>query len=158
MMTLLQFPTLGVRKDSGSFVRLIHRAAEVSMFYRLAADAVVFAHLLFILFVLCGGLLVLRWRRLAWLHLPAVAWGMAVEFFHLYCPLTPLENHLRQAAGESGYGGGFIEHYLLALIYPSGLTPSIQLVLGTLVLGLNLAVYLGLVLRRSRGWRAERRG
>lgn len=120
------------------------------MFYRLAADAVVFSHLLFILFVLCGGLLVLRWHGLAWLHLPAVAWGMAVEFFHLYCPLTPLENRLRQAAGESGYSGGFIEHYLLPLIYPSGLTPSIQWVLGSLVLVLNLAVYLGLVLRRRR--------
>ena len=128
------------------------------MFYRLAADAVVFSHLLFILFVLCGGLLVLRWNWLAWLHLPAVTWGMAVEFFHLYCPLTPLENRLRRAAGESGYNGGFIEHYLLPLIYPSGLTPSIQWVLGGLVLVLNLAVYLGLVLRQNRDWRSARRG
>ncbi|HLD67321.1 MAG TPA: DUF2784 domain-containing protein [Pseudomonas sp.] len=128
------------------------------MFYRLAADAVVFSHLLFILFVLCGGLLVLRWHWLAWLHLPAVTWGMAVEFFHLYCPLTPLENRLRQAAGESGYSGGFIEHYLLPLLYPSGLTPSIQLGLGALVLVLNLAVYLGLVLRQNRDWRSARRG
>jgi len=112
------------------------------MLYRLGADGVVLVHLLFIVFVLFGGLLVLRWRWLMALHLPAVAWGMAVEFLHLYCPLTPLENHLRQAAGQQGYEGGFIEHYLIPLIYPRGLTAEMQLGFGAVVLVLNVAVYL----------------
>ena len=111
------------------------------MAFRLAADAVVLVHLLFILFVLFGGLLVLRWRWVMALHLPAVAWGAAVEFLHLYCPLTPLENQLRQAAGQQGYDGGFIEHYLIPLIYPRGLTAEMQLGFGAVVLVLNIAVY-----------------
>lgn len=111
------------------------------MAYRLSADALVLVHFAFILFVLFGGFLVL-WRRwLAWLHLPAVAWGMLVEFTGWICPLTPWEQALRAKAGESGYGGGFIEHYLLALIYPAGLTPAIQTVLGGLVMIANLGVY-----------------
>ena len=112
------------------------------MFYRIAADGLVSFHLLFILFVLFGGLLVLKWRRLIWLHLPAATWGVAVEVFHLECPLTRWENLFRQAAGQGGYGEGFIEHYLIPLIYPAGLTPTIQLGLGALVLLLNLTVYL----------------
>ncbi|WP_338525143.1 DUF2784 domain-containing protein [Pseudomonas batumici] len=114
------------------------------MFYRIAADGLVSFHLLFILFVLFGGLLVLKWRRLIWLHLPAATWGVAVEVFHLECPLTRWENLFRQAAGQGGYGEGFIEHYLIPLIYPAGLTPTIQLGLGALVLLLNLTVYLHL--------------
>jgi hypothetical protein len=117
------------------------------MTYRIAADAVLLLHLAFILFVVVGGLLVLQWPRLALLHLPAVVWGVTVEFLHLICPLTPLENRLRLAAGEQGYDGGFIEHYLVPLIYPAGLTPGIQLWLGTLVLLLNLVPY-GLLLNR----------
>jgi hypothetical protein len=120
------------------------------MLLRLAADAVVLVHLLFILFVLGGGLLVLRWPRLALLHLPAAAWGATVELLHLYCPLTPLENRLRQAAGQAGYDGGFVEHYLIPLIYPAGLTPQIQLWLGALVLAINLPVYLWLLWRLLR--------
>lgn len=120
------------------------------MLYRLAADAVVLLHLGFILFVLLGGLLVLRWPRLAWLHLPAAAWGMVVEFLHLYCPLTPLENHFRQAAGDLGYDGGFIEHYLIPLIYPAGLTEATQIVLGLAVLAINLPPYLLLARRLLR--------
>ena len=120
------------------------------MLARLAADAVVLLHLGFILFVLLGGLLVLRWPRLVWLHLPAAAWGMAVEFLHLYCPLTPLENHFRQAAGELGYDSGFIEHYLIPLIYPAGLTEAIQIGLGLAVLAINLPPYLLLARRRLR--------
>jgi cobalamin synthase len=111
------------------------------MLFRVGADAVVLVHLLFILFVLFGGLLVLRWRWLVALHIPAVTWGAMVEFAHLYCPLTPLENRLRQAAGQSGYEGGFIEHYLIPIIYPRGLTEQMQLGFGAVVLALNLAVY-----------------
>ncbi|WCD78969.1 DUF2784 domain-containing protein [Pseudomonas sp. TUM22785] len=123
------------------------------MLYRIAADAVVLFHLGFILFVLLGGLLVLRWPKLALLHLPAACWGVAVEWLHLICPLTPLENSLRRAAGEQGYEGGFIEHHVLPVIYPAGLTPGIQLWLGGIVVGLNLLVYgvlLVRLLRRAR--------
>lgn len=120
------------------------------MLLRLAADAVVLVHLLFILFVLGGGLLVLRWPRLALLHLPVAAWGVAVELLHLYCPLTPLENRLRQAAGQAGYDGGFVEHYLIPLIYPAGLTPQTQLWLGALVLAINLPVYFWMLWRLLR--------
>ena len=108
---------------------------------RLAADAVLVVHLLFVLFVLLGGLLVLHWRALAWLHLPAALWGAVVELCRLQCPLTPLENALRRAAGEQGYSGSFVEQYLLPLIYPAGLTPGVQLLLGVLVLAVNGAIY-----------------
>jgi hypothetical protein len=111
------------------------------MIPRLAADAVVLLHLVFIVFVLFGALPVLRWPRLALLHVPAASWGVAVELLHLYCPLTPLENRLRQAAGEAGYSSGFVEHYLIPLIYPAGLTPQIQLWLGALLLAINLPAY-----------------
>jgi hypothetical protein len=111
------------------------------MLYRFAADGLVLFHLLFIVFVLFGGLLVLKWRAVAWWHVPAAAWGMAVEFFHLPCPLTDWENRLRHAAGHSGYGGGFIEHYIWPVIYPTGLTPTIQNWLALGVLLVNLLVY-----------------
>ncbi|PHN24958.1 DUF2784 domain-containing protein [Pseudomonas sp. ICMP 561] len=120
------------------------------MLYRLGADAVLVVHLLFIVFVLFGGLLVLRWRWVMVLHIPAMLWGAVVEFFHLYCPLTPLENALRVRAGGEGYEAGFIEHYLVALIYPAGLTPQIQLWLGAIVVVSNLAVYCWLVIRLWR--------
>ncbi|PHN18529.1 DUF2784 domain-containing protein [Pseudomonas sp. ICMP 460] len=115
------------------------------MLYRLAADSLVLFHLSFILFVLFGGLLALKWRPVLWLHLPAVAWGIAVEMLHLPCPLTRWENLFRHLAGQDGYGGGFIEHYILALIYPAGLTPNIQLMLGTVVVVINIAVYVRLI-------------
>ncbi|KPC32970.1 Uncharacterized protein ABJ99_1823 [Pseudomonas syringae pv. cilantro] len=121
------------------------------MVYRVAADAVVVFHLVFILFVLFGGLLVLRKPWLALLHIPAIVWGSAVEFLHLYCPLTPLENALRSQAGEQGYDGGFVEHYLIPLIYPAGLTPDIQLWLGAVVVVLNVAAY-GVLLVRYGAW------
>jgi hypothetical protein len=123
------------------------------MFFRLAADAVVVVHLLFIVFVLFGGLLVLRWRWLVILHVPALVWGAVVEFFHFYCPLTPLENALRSQAGTQGYDGGFIEHYLIPLIYPAGLTPQIQLWLGGIVVLCNVLVYSWLAGRRW--WRRK---
>jgi hypothetical protein len=119
------------------------------MLYRLAADAVLAAHLAFVLFVVCGGLLVLRTPRLAWLHLPAVAWGAYVELSGSICPLTPLEVTLRRGAGEAGYGGDFIEHYLVSLIYPAGLTRELQMALGAAALLLNLIVYFILWRRRS---------
>ena len=117
-----------------------------------AADLVVVLHLAFILFVVAGGLLVLRWPRLAWAHLPVVAWGAGIELIGWICPLTPLENALRRAAGQAGYAGGFIEHYLMPLIYPAGLTREIQLALGLFVLVVNLAIYTVVALR----WRRSR--
>ncbi|MDH1538309.1 DUF2784 domain-containing protein [Pseudomonas chengduensis] len=117
------------------------------MLWRMAADALVLVHLSFILFVLLGGLLLLRWPRLIWLHLPAVAWGIVVECLHLGCPLTPWENQMRRMAGQAGYEGGFIEHYLIPLIYPAGLTPRIQLWLGAIVVLVNLVVYAWLIWR-----------
>ena len=117
---------------------------------RLAADAVLLAHLLFIVFVVAGGLLVLRWPRLAILHLPAAAWGVAIEATGGLCPLTTLENRLRGAAGEAGYPGGFVEHYLLPVVYPAGLDRRVQLLLAGAVLAINAAIYGWLLWRRRR--------
>jgi hypothetical protein len=116
---------------------------------RIAADLLVVLHALFIVFVVAGGLLALRWPRAAAVHLPCAIWGALIEFTGGVCPLTPLEQSLRAAAGQAGYRGGFIEHYLLPVIYPSGLTPAVQGVLGVLVIVVNLLVY-GLVLYRRR--------
>ena len=102
---------------------------------------VVGLHLLFVLFVVAGGFLVLRWRPVMLLHLPAAIWGALIEFKGWICPLTPLENWLRRRGGQAGYGGGFVEHYLLPILYPSGLTRPVQIVLGGLVLAINLGVY-----------------
>ncbi len=126
------------------------------MIDRVLADAVLVLHLAFIAFVVLGGFVVLRRPRLAWLHLPAAAWGAATEFLGIICPLTPLENRLRAQGGEAGYGGGFIEHYLTALIYPGWLTREVQSLLGALVIAINVAVYLRLgsgacALRGSKG-------
>jgi len=119
--------------------------------YRLLANGVVVVHALFIVFVVLGGFLAWRWRWVAALHLPCAAWGVLIEFRHWVCPLTPLENHLRAKAGAQGYEGGFIEHYLLPVIYPGGLTPRSQLVIGTAALAVNLFAYGVLVRRRLRG-------
>lgn len=120
------------------------------MIYRILADVVLILHLAFVLFVVLGGLLVLRWPRLAWLHVPAATWGVLVALVGWPCPLTPLENHLRQLGGQSGYGGGFIEHYIVGLIYPSGLTRELQMGLGAMVLVINLVVYTLMIRRRIR--------
>lgn len=118
------------------------------MIWRLAADLVLVLHGLFILFAVFGGLLVL-WRRwLVWLHLPAMAWAALVVTLGWFCPLTPLEVRFREMAGDAGYPGGFIEHYLVPLIYPPGLTRGLQVVLGLLVVAINAVVYT-LVLRRK---------
>ncbi len=111
------------------------------MQYHLWADMMVFLHAAFVLFVLFGGLAVLRWRRLAWLHLPAAVWGVFIELVGWICPLTYLENHLRRLGGEAGYGGTFIEQYIEPILYPLGLTRHTQLLFGLSVLLLNLAIY-----------------
>lgn len=121
------------------------------MLYRLLANAVVVIHGLFIVFVIAGGFLAWRWRWVVALHLPCAAWGVLIEYRHWVCPLTPLENHLRAKAGAQGFEGGFIEHYLLPAIYPGGLTPRSQLVLGTAALAVNLVAYGVLARRLLRG-------
>jgi hypothetical protein len=113
----------------------------------LLADAVLVLHALFIAWVVAGGLAVWRWPRLAWLHLPTLIWGVWIEFSGAICPLTPLEQSLRRAAGQAGYQGGFIEHYLTAAIYPEGLTPGVQAALGAVLLAINLALYALVALR-----------
>lgn len=117
------------------------------MVYRALADAVFALHLGFIAFAVLGAFCVLRYPRLAWLHVPAALWAALIEFAGWICPLTPLENALLRRAGESGYDEGFVAHYLIPLIYPAGLTPRIQLALGLGVLGLNAALYAGILLR-----------
>jgi hypothetical protein len=119
------------------------------MLYRFLADLVVVLHLGFVLFVVLGGLFALRWPRSAWFHLPAAIWGAGIEFFQGICPLTPLENHLRQLGGEAGYSGGFVEHYVLPVLYPAGLNQNLQLGIGSFVILLNVAVYT-VVWRRRR--------
>lgn len=106
-----------------------------------AADAVLVAHLVFIAFVALGGLLVVWRSRVAWLHVPALAWGIWIEVTHGICPLTPLENRLRAAAGEQAYGASFIEHYLMLLIYPPGLQPRHQLWIATVLVAVNVVLY-----------------
>lgn len=118
------------------------------MLYGALADLVVVIHLAFVAFVVFGGLLVLRHARLAWVHIPAALWGVLIEFTGGICPLTPLENSLRVRGGEGGYSGGFIDHYLIPLLYPSGLTRNTQIVLGSLALALNFAVYAIFLARR----------
>lgn len=120
------------------------------MLYRLLADAVLLLHLAFILFVVFGALLVWRFRQLAWLHMPAVIWAGVIQFTGGVCPLTPLENHLRRLGGEVGYAGGFIEHYLLPVIYPPGLTHEMQVALGFAVIVINGLAYGWLLFRARR--------
>ena len=109
--------------------------------YNVLANAIVLAHFLFIAFVVGGGLLVIRWPRIAFVHLPAAVWGAVVEIFGWVCPLTPLENHFRFLAGDSSYGGDFIARYLIPIIYPENLTTTIQQVLGGLVIAVNIIFY-----------------
>ena len=120
------------------------------MLYRLLADAVAVVHCAFVVFVVAGGLLALRWPRVLWVHAPAAVWGALIEFAGWICPLTPLENELRRRGGEAGYAGGFIERYLLPVIYPAQLTRTTPMVLGALVLAVNVAVYAVVIRRRER--------
>lgn len=120
------------------------------MLHLMAANAVLLVHLLFICFVALGALVVTRRPRLALLHVPAAAWGVMVEAMGWYCPLTDLENALLLRAGRSGYEGSFLEHYLLAVVYPEGLTRDAQLVLAAAVLFINGGIYGWMVARRFR--------
>ena len=117
------------------------------MIFSLAADLVVLIHLAFIVFVVFGGLLLIRWRWLGMLHIPALIWALLLEFNSWVCPLTPLENRLRALAGADAYTAGFIEHYVMPVIYPPGLTPTIQLFLGGALLVINALVYVYVIKR-----------
>ena len=112
------------------------------MAFRALADTTVVLHLGFVLFVVLGGLIVARWRRVAWVHLPAAAWAAWVEFADWVCPLTPLENWLREQGGGTTYSSSFIEHYLLPILYPESLSRELQWVLGGAVLVINAFVYI----------------
>ncbi len=120
------------------------------MIYRALADLILVVHFAFVLFVVLGGLLVLRWRWIAFLHIPAAIWGVLIEYTGGICPLTPLENALRRSGGEAGYSGGFIQHYIQPLLYPAGLTRGTQMVLGSLALAVNLTAYGVVIARRNR--------
>ena len=120
------------------------------MGYRLIADLIVLLHLVFVLFVVLGGLLALRWPRVKWWHLPAVAWGAVVEFTGWICPLTPLENWFRARSNQAAYDSDFVVEYVLPVLYPASLTRPTQVVLGTMVLCVNAGVYLMLWRRRMR--------
>jgi len=119
------------------------------IFHWLATAVVVF-HMAFVAFVVVGGFLALRWRSLVWLHVPAAVWGALIEFGGWTCPLTPLEHALRARAGEAGYRGGFIEHYILRALYPNGLTRTIQWILGTGVIAINVVAYTLIIRQRRR--------
>ena len=117
----------------------------------IAADILVTLHLAFIVFVMLGGMLLLKWPRLIFLHLPAVIWGTLVELQGWLCPLTPLEQHFRMLAAETGYSGGFIQHYLLPIIYPAGLTRDVQTILAASVIATNLVIYTVIYVKYRRG-------
>jgi len=119
------------------------------MLYATIANLLMIVHFLFVLFVILGGLLLFRWPRVAYVHLPAAAWGVLIELNHWICPLTPVEQSMRRAAGGEGYTGGFIDHYMTLLLYPEGLTPEIQWVLGAIVLLANAAIYGSWLLKRK---------
>jgi hypothetical protein len=123
------------------------------MLFRSLADLVVVAHLAFVAFAVLGGLAALKWPRVAWFHLPAVAWAALIEYAGWICPLTPLENALRRAGGQAGYAGGFVERYLVPVLYPADLTRAVQIGLGMAVLLLNALVYWQV----ARGRRRARR-
>lgn len=128
------------------------------MIYRALADLTLLLHGLFVVFVVLGGFLALRWPRVAWAHVPAAAWGALIELQGWVCPLTPLENRFRRLGGEAGFGGGFLEHYVVPVLYPPGLTREIQVWLGVAVVALNLGVYGWILWRRGheRGSRPPR--
>src|SRR5262245_8541034 len=111
------------------------------MLYKLAANTLALIHFAFILFVVLGGLLLLKWPKLVWVHIPAAVWGALIEFAGWYCPLTSMENAMLRRAGEAGYTGGFVAHYIFRLIYPAGLTRGLEIAIGAFVLVVNVSVY-----------------
>jgi Protein of Unknown function (DUF2784) len=119
------------------------------MIAKIAADLIVVIHFAFIVFVIFGGFLVLKWGKVSILHIPCVLWGVLIEFRGWICPLTPLEHHFREAAGGAGYSGGFINNYLMPIIYPEGLTQGMQIALGVIVLAVNLLVYGVVLVKRA---------
>ena len=119
------------------------------MLAKVSADLLVAVHFAFIVFVVLGGFLVLKWGKVAILHIPCVLWGGLVEFSGWICPLTPLERYLREAAGGAAYSGGFIDHYIMPLVYPTGLTREMQISIGIIILLVNLCLY-GMVLLNHR--------
>lgn len=121
------------------------------MGYRLAADTMMIAHLLYIVFVIVGGFLAFRARRVLWLHVPAVLWAIYVQYVGRVCPLTTWEKGFRDLAGEAGYEGGFVEHYIVPIIYPPDMPVAMHLVLGTLVILINAGVYAALIAHARRG-------
>ena len=125
--------------------------------YGILADIVVWVHLAFVIFVVAGASLAIWWRRMLWLHLPAVFWAIWIEFSGKLCPLTPLENWLRIRAGQGEYRGGFVEHYLMPVLYPAGLTRNIQILMGLLVIIINLALYGPIIFQLWRKKKNERR-
>ncbi|HEV7784247.1 MAG TPA: DUF2784 domain-containing protein [Thermoanaerobaculia bacterium] len=124
------------------------------MIYRILTDLLVAFHLGFVFFVCLGGLFVLRWPRMIWLHLPAAIWGAIVEWTQTVCPLTTLENHLRHLRGQAGYINGFIEYHITRVLYPDGLTKSMQIALGVFVVLLNAGGYVVVFWLRRRRPRA----
>ena len=127
------------------------------MTWSLLADSLVVLHFAFTAFVIFGGFLTWRWPQIAFLHLPALAWGCWVEVSHSICPLTPLENHFRHLGGEAGYRGGFLAHYLVRVLYPPGLTWHIQWKLAAALMAINVIAYWGLVRRFRSTARLKRR-
>lgn len=119
------------------------------MIYRLAADLVLVTHFAFIILVVCGALVVIRYPRFAWMHVPAASWGAFVELSGQICPLTYLENFLRMQAGQDGYSVSFVEQYILPLVYPAGLTRNLQYLLGGLVVGINVIIYASILIRKK---------
>ena len=120
------------------------------MVYGVLTDVVVGVHFAFVLFVVLGGLFVLRWKLWAWIHIPCVLWGALNEFWGWVCPLTPLENWLRQSGGEAAYANSFVEHYILPILYPGELTRGLQILLGLVVIAINVGVYGWLWSRRRK--------
>jgi len=120
------------------------------MLFRILADCLVVLHGCFVVFVVLGGLLALKWPRAAWIHVPACIWGALIEFQGWICPLTPLENRLRVLAGQAGYDGGFVQHYILPVLYPAGLTQETATLLGLFVVVVNVAVYACVVVKVRR--------
>ncbi len=122
----------------------------MEMLSRIAAEVIVVLHLVFILFVIVGGLTLFKWPWMIWVHVPAAVWGGLVELVGAPCPLTPLENHLRQAGNADAYSGGFIDHYIMPIVYPPGLTRQTQVILGVLILVVNFAIYFKFLTRKTK--------